>query len=242
MAWVLGMAPTSRQLPVAKRWYAARSRSTSAWPPSAASGTGSWRSSRSGSTVSTGGRGGSGGAGCQKRSMPGRGLGPGSAERERGARRTATCARRLLDRPVGAQLTQPAEQRLPVPAAPAQDQERVVVERLGQQVEGRREVLAGHHVVRAAAALVELVVPSAGTAARPPRRRGPRARAAPRRPAAWRWAGPARRARSRPWPRPARLNAGQADRTSYGRTREPWTLARTSPGRTSSEMTWPRRA
>ena len=71
MAWVLGMTPTSRQLSVAKRWYAARSCATSAWPPSAASGSGSWRSSRSGSTVSTGGCGGSGGAGCQKRSTSG---------------------------------------------------------------------------------------------------------------------------------------------------------------------------
>ena len=206
-------------VPAARRWYAGRSRSTSAFPPRTAPGTGSWRSSRSGSTDRVGGRGGSGGGGSQKRSAP-------APSQVRPA--SASCGAgdggglRAGHRPTlpGSALRSSRsrlEQRLPIAAAPAQDQERVGVERLGQQVERRREVLARHLPVRAAAALVEIADACAGTAARRRRRRSPRARAAPRRPAASRWAAPARPGRSRPWPRRARRTAASPIVTWYGR-------------------------
>ena len=148
-----------------------------------------------------------------------------------------------VDRPVGAQLTQPAEQRLAVPAAPAQDQERVGVERLGQQVEGRREVLARHLASRGSCSAGRGRRPRAGTAARRRRRTAPPARAASRRRAAGRWTAPARPARSRPWPRPARVNGARPiahRRTGAPGSPAPWPAPRRA--RRRARCTWPRRA
>ena len=57
----------------------------------------------------------------------------------------------------GPQGAQPVEQLRAAAAAPVQQLERVGVERLGEQVEGGREVLARHRVVGAGAVLAQLV-------------------------------------------------------------------------------------
>ena len=66
-----------------------------------------------------------------------------------------------------AQLAQPPEQRRPLPAPPVQDRERVVVEALRQQVERRRQVLAGHRGVRARAATCAAPTAATGNSGAP---------------------------------------------------------------------------
>ena len=75
---------------------------------------------------------------------------------------------------------QRVQQLLAAAAAPGQHQERVVVERLGQHVEHRRHVLAGH----AQSGQVHIISMRDGNSGSPSRRRPPRSRAASRRPAA----------------------------------------------------------
>ena len=145
------------------------------------------------------------------------------AGRGSGGRRPCGGSASVVVRAPGPQVL---EQGLPVAPAPVQDLERVVVERLGQQVERGGDVLARHAPVGARALHARAGRRRSGTAAPRPRRRPPRS-AAGISPASSRALNSACSASaSSIRVQVASSYAARPTVTSYGSGREPCTVAR----------------